>query len=481
MVDRDYPALAWVPADASAAIAAAQLEDMVKLFREGADALLMLEGYRTGDVDGWMRARFGASPLVIDDLAAAGLNTGGSAAAFVRRRGLTFALPVADRARVASILDRHIPAIGAEPVTRGGFDGKVWRDGAMSAGYLASDEWVLFHIGSREPGLEWIDEILAVRGRGLGAEPAFARAKSRAAAINAAAARRFGWPAPKRVDVVGVLRPPALAADLLGPEPCAARAAAFAPIVLVGADVEWDRIAGFFELELADEVAVALGANRPPPPSTGMMKLVAAAPMSGVWTLPPSAIERVRALWQCDELDEPLDASLLRGATGAAGAAWAIDPGRPDKIQAVARVTGISPGVLTSMLDQIPGRSLLEKTRTISGVKLKVLGGSLGIPEIAYRIRAAETSIGTGAARVARALAGPAAEGVPLIHMRLVPAEVANLPSLLAQVTAQLLGSARTGRSLGVRLQRYQWGEMSLAHAGKTLRLTAAMQLARQQ
>jgi hypothetical protein len=480
LTDRDYPAMAWVPADASLAVSAAQLEDLVKLLREGADVVLMLPGYRARDIDAWMRGRFGVSALVIDDLAAAGINTGGSVAAFVRGRGLTFALPIADRGRVVDMLDRHIPAIDSEPFTRGGFEGRTWSDGEMSVGYAAADEWALVHValGASAPSLGWLDEILAVRGRGLGAEMVFARAKARAAAIGEEAARRYGWPAPERPDVAGVIRPAQLAADFAAAEPCLIGAASVAPTVLVGADVEWDRISGFFELELTDAAAAVLAADRPPPPASGMIEVAGAAPMAGLWTIPAKVIERARVAWACPELGSPVDTSALRGATSVAAAAWVLDPDRPRQTRGVVRVTGLDPSVLRSLLDQIPGRSLLERGRTVGGVKLTVLGGRLGIPEIGYRISRAETAVGIDAARVAASLAGRAAASVPLIHIRLAPAKIANLPSLLAEATASVGAGRSLGSRLGERLRRYQWGELTLAQRGPVVRLTAAMQLA---
>ena len=480
MVDRDYPALAFVPADATAAITAARLDDLVRLMREGGDFLLMLDGHYMRDVDGFMKARFGASPFVADDLAAAGINIGGSAALFARGRGVTAVLPVANRGQVAEILERHIPVAGSELLRRHDLDLKIWRGEDFSVSYALSDAWLLLHAGdaSGDPG--WLDEVVAVRGRGLAAEPLFARAKSRAVAIGRGAARRFRWKGMiDRPDVVGVIRPAALVADFAITEPCLARAAEVSPTVLVGAEVSWDRIAGFFELELTGAASEVLASDRPAAPTTGLMDLMSSAPMAGLWTLPASVLETARQRWQCGELDDPIDPSMVRGATSGAAIGWSIDPRAPTETVGVLRVTGLDGSVLRSLLGRIPGRSFFEKKKTIAGVELTVLGGSLGIPEIGYRIRgAAETAIGSPASRVAAALSGRPADGVPLIHMRLAPAEIGNLPALAGEALATLTGDRAAGVKLGKRLSRYKWGELSVVHDGGLLRLTAAMQLA---
>jgi hypothetical protein len=446
-LERVYPALRWVPADAGFVAVAARS-------RDGAVALRHLT-----DLAALGGAALGA---VLPDLAAAGVDPDRSAAVFGLDGYPTAVLPVADPVRLRDLLDRQ-PAVSE----RGGLAVHSSSRGGVELSWFAVDDWAIVHAG---PGLAWVDRVQA--GARLGADPLLAAAVSRGR-------RGLGGPADRAPALVGMVRTAALARDAVVAWPalaaCAGRAAPAVPHLVWAADVSSAGGDAWAAIDLAPGAAAALRAHvaRPAPP--GYYEIRSGAPLALDWSVDLGWLEHVRAGLGCSLL-APID-DPVRAATGFAGPlAWHVAARSIDTSQmageGAAHLLLADPGLIEAQLESIPGRSLFERSRKMGGVSVRVLSVP-GLPTVVYRLDGARFTVAVGDGVMEEVLADrPAPRDVEaeLVRVHLEPSRVPDLSSL-----AGLVG----GRRLGEGLTRYDEVSLSAQLDGDSVAVFARLRLSR--
>ncbi|HKE15872.1 MAG TPA: hypothetical protein VKB80_13440 [Kofleriaceae bacterium] len=492
-IERDYPALRWVPAGASYVLAAGRVDQGVRAARELADLAAIAGGATADELDRWLRGELGASPLDEADLAGAGIDLHASAALFAQAGFPTAALPVADAGRLRGFLARHRPAGDAAASTRRGEAATSWSIGDWRLSWAMHGRWLFVHLGPRGEGEGWLDRVVAAPDAGLAADPDLAAAADRGRRALGDRATR----PPRAPGLVGLVRAAALARDLAGwsgaPDGlagCARRASAAAPLLSWAADFSRGRGAVWAAIDLAPAAARALRAHIAPPPPPGYRAYRAAAAVAVDWSLELDWLERVRARLACPLLDQPIR-DPVREATGFRGprawhvAATSIDPGDLSGAGA-AHVILADPGLIAAQLESIPGRSLFERSRRIAGQRVQVLSVP-GLPTIAYR-QAGEAftlAVGDGVMEEVLAPAAPAPrDGEAGLEVARVAIAPPRLPALGAIVDAALSALAGppprpSGRIIAARLSRYDEAALSARLDGNSVAISATMRLAR--
>jgi hypothetical protein len=450
-LERTYPALRWVPADAAYVAVAARAGDAGMALRHLVELAAL-----AGPIAEEMRA----APLA--DPAQIGIDPDGSAAVFGQDGRPTAVLPVADPERLARFL-----GAGQASVTRRG-EREVHARGELS--WMAVDGWFLIHVG---PGLAWADRV--GRGESIAADPLLVAAAARGR-------RGLGGPAARAPGLLGLVRVAAIGADLAGgPSPvmaaCAERAATAAPNLVWAADVTSEGAVGWAALDLTAGAARALRAHVAAPAPPGYYEVRGGAPLALDWSIDLAWLDRARAALECPALDQPIQ-DPVRAATGFAGPlAWHV-AARSIDVDALtgegaAYLVLADPGLIEAQLESIPGRSLFERSRTIAGVKVRVLSVP-GLVTIAYRFDGPRFTAAVGDGVMAEVLAdrpAPRAIGAELARLHLEPSRLPDLPALLGLVPG--------GRALARGLARYDEVSLSAHLDGDSVAVFARLRLGR--
>jgi len=433
-------------------VAAARLDDAVAALREAGELVSALQGDSLAELDRAARAAFGVSPVSPEDLAAAGIQLGGSAALFGQGGFPTAVLPVADGDKLRRLLDRERPEHNASVAEHRGHQVYSWSQGDMAASWVVLDGWLILRAAPAGPGLAWLDQILAAPGGGsLGGDPELAEVARRgeqalAAAPGLIALVRFDRLAGELEDWKGSGR------ELPG---CARTLAGAAPRLVAAARPGPAGTETWAALDLTTATAGALRDHSGPPAPGGYYSYRRAAPLALALAVPLPWLEKVRAAAGCPLIDQPIR-DPVRQMTGMAGpraiyaAASRIDIDDLDGSGAVHMVL-TDPDLVNAQLESIPGRSLFERTRTIAGREVKALSFP-GAPALLYRQEGRRFTAALGD----KAMAAMLGRGTPPEHLEvagawLEPPRIRNLEALLA-----IRFPRRTAHAVATWLQHYQ-------------------------
>jgi hypothetical protein len=493
-----FPALALVPADAPYALVAARTGDLAQAIAE----MVELAGIPL-EVDfratrAMLVSIFGLNPLDPAALASAGIAVDQSGGIFGAGLFPTLVLPVADEAQLRAHLDERRPGQDMSVSRHAGHEVYAWRPerGELEVAWVITGGWLLVHAAipvarqaaGREAGHAWLSAALAAReAGGLGAHPEMDAALARATSA-------LGGAAP---GIVGLLRVPELAgaaraaaSEAGAPwlasalDRCDRVAAASGGRIYLGGTIAWDGVVGVAALDLEPGAAAALSRNRSRPAPAGYYGFREESALSVDVAVDLAWLERARAAAGCPLFDrpivDPLAAALGGGIRSYHLAARDLDVERLAGHLALYLTLTDRRGI-ARQLDQIPGRSWLERKRTIAGTEVRVLGGIPGLPSFSYRLTDADFTAAIGDGVMERVLgeAAPGAGADELFALALSPGRLPGLPGLLEMALQNLegRGSREAARALAGRLGRYESLTARASLDGDSLLLRATVRL----
>lgn len=472
--EADYPALRWVAADTPYAVVATHAGDLAQTAAELIAAVGLFGDFDRGDADRALRGLLGASPLSRGELEDLGIDGDRSAAIFGVGGSYPAAmLPVAEPARVRSLLERLRPSFGLEVERFRGIDVYTYRDGGGQVSWAQLDGWLAVHVAPRTRGANtaWLAQILDVpAGRGLAAEPDLIEASKR---VGTALGDSHG------PGVLGLVRWERLVAglpDVPAMDDCRPLVGARA---MLGADVASDSARGAVIVELAPSLAHAFTRAFAPPPPAGYRALRAAAAIHGELDVDLRMVAGLFNGSGCP-LAPRLSSRELASLGSPSVIGWRIaasdlrlDP--PDGhvgLELALRDESFA----RDLLDQIPMRSVIESGSRVAGVDVRVIDVPL-YPRLTYRLAGGSFTAAIGDGVIERMLggsSGPAEPGRTVFWAGIWPGRLPGAGRILAAV-AGLAGIRRPGyfERLGQRLERYDhgWARLSLQGDDLVLRL----------
>lgn len=284
---RLYPASLRIPGQATYVVMVARLDAATELLSDLLKPLGRVDrGFSPEYFSRAMRQAIGIDPLSAADLAEHGFAVDRTTALFSTGVFPTFMFPVADRARVAKLLEKITRQTTVVVAEVKGMQVTTWREGNFQASLALTDEWLYVHISDKQVevrAMQWMEEI---------AEPA----------TPLAAEADLGWVLDRageaRRDVIGLVRAPALwsafrAVDEVlgvprkgeGCEALHARAvASLGRIAAVGALGD-RKLDGEMFVELGADAAAALAGAVAAPPSRGYRALRDDAALAFSWAV----------------------------------------------------------------------------------------------------------------------------------------------------------------------------------------------------
>ncbi|HWM84602.1 MAG TPA: hypothetical protein VNO33_02165 [Kofleriaceae bacterium] len=478
-LERSYPVLRWVPAEASYALVAARASEAALAARELAELVSIAYGVTTEEIDAGLRSAIGASPLQADDLARAGIDLRGSAAVFGQAGYPTAVLPVADRDRLRSFLDRRR---GARVTRHGDHEVHSWPSGDWSLSLTELDRWLVVRFGPRRGDVAWLDQVLAA-GDGATLGPALAESASRG---------RGALGSGERPGLIGLVRLDLLGRDLAawpdvpeGLAGCARRAARAVPRILMAADFSSQGGASWTAIDLAPRAAGALRVGVVDPPPPGYRAYRDGAAISLDWSVELGTLERARAALACPLLDDPIE-DPVRAATGFAGPrGWHVAATEVDLDDlsgaGAAHLVLADPALIQAQLESIPARSWFERTRRIAGQRVKVLSVP-GLPTVTYRLGDGEFTVAVGDGVMEEVLsAGKRAASPELAQLTIRPPRLPELDQLIGAGLVMLVGphARPAARAIAERLSRYDEVALSARLDGDSVAVFARVRLRR--
>jgi len=436
-----YPALAWVPADASYVVTG-QVKDIALTLRELLQPISMLPVPGPAEIEGALYGLFGLNPLSDRDLAAAGIAIDQSVAVFSTGVWPTFAVPVEDGAALAAHLDKHWPRTGVRMREQAGVEIVSWDSAAgFVLSYARVGDWLLMRVAA--PGSEasvgaWLDAARATFTHG--GIPAHEdlvgtarRARERLAARGA--------------DVVPGMLGLARVGKIID---SAAAAGECAGVISRTVDLGYRATAGLYadlgiDLRWLDSVFVGAG-----------------CPAPGSWL---GDITRVLARFDARTVHLAIRQLSLDER----------------KVQAAAHVGLRSrAGIERQVLDNIPGRSLLERKTTIGGQVVRVI--DLGIlPRIGYQLANDRGVVAIGSETIEQVYGGTseAAKGILLAAMGARPERMPDMASALGVILEQMgYPAGLASRFVNQVLSRYADTGFSLTLVGRSIELRGWYELA---
>jgi hypothetical protein len=407
-VVRDYPATRWIPARPTYAFAARTVGDAQ---RAVADLLTTLVAMLELDQDAALRGLLAVDGLSAGALADLGIDVAGSVALFSEAVSPTVVVHLAAPAQTRKFLDqlraggfsaRAEQAAGVEVVT-------ISLPGGLSASWAIDGEWLWLHLGlpgapgqgaawlsaSRSPGAPaWADDWAWAVGRGgQGERPALA-----------------GF-----VDVRALLAS-------LSPRISAAIACAqlLEPVGRLGAAFELagDRVGGRLSVEIGGAAAGLQRAVLPAP--AGFSAAAARAPLAVQWNLDLAAVRgHLAPCAQALAVDlSPLDRYGVRTVRAIL---QRYDPRKPTASRGAVSMDLAHRTYAAQLLDEIPGRSLIQRKRTFGPYQGYALSIPFGGPTIEYVLDDRRALAGLGEGVLAEVVGqGPGAPG-PILAVDLAP------------------------------------------------------------
>jgi hypothetical protein len=455
-----YPALRWVPADATYAIAARRTADVVAVFRELVDIAGIGFDADAAAAQAHMRNTIGIDLLSAEGLAELGADPAGGAAIFSTGLSPTIAIALADPARAQASIDRlRGGAVAVETTRSEGVEVFTYRgDPDLTLHWAIADGWLWLHLElvvEGEAAGTWFTRLRAAKG-GLAGHADWAAAIAAGTALPVA-------PSPDGPPVVGLFRMNALADAAKGGD-----AACLAPLRRTGRGFLAAGVAGVdaalrFDLELgpaaADLASLALA------PLAGWTAAREGAPIQLEWTL--DLARAAGALSACEA-----SLSQIQQAGGVRGFrlfAHAIDLGELDGKGAV-HVDLSTRRVVAEALDEIPGRRFLEKKKRVGPYD----GAEIAVPmfpAVTYVLSDSLFIAGVGIDLGAVIGAGIGSPSPSLAHLALVPSGLST--ETWEGLLEPLGGSTDMRRRTVARIQRWADARVDLAVEGGALRLTA--------
>jgi hypothetical protein len=485
--ERAYPALAWVPPDASWALVATRPSALADALRELYEPLAIAAGRQAAELDVELGRLLGKSPLRAADLEEIGLDGSGGVALFGGPDGLpTAVVSIGDPDRLRAYLDGRRPEQNVSSTLHRGHELYGWQQGsAPRISWVLLDGWLVVHLGAADEGPAWLDAVLAAgAGRGLGDEPELAEALARGRALaSAIGPDRPGGPP----TAIGIARPALLAAlgRLPGDEArCAAALAGAITSVTVAGDLRPDGGGMELSLGLSPAAAAALAGAIGPPALPGLRGYRASAGVHLSLALDLdwlSGAIRGAGCRLAPPFGDPLAA--FTGRAGARAYHLAAQDLDVEDLSGrlMAHLALRDPRFFEDQLDAIPGRRFLERKRQVAGVEVRVLDSLPGVPTVAYRLTADSLLAAVGDGMIGALLgAGPEAPaGREVASAGLFPGRLPKLGHLLGLAAGSLglwNGQAH-GEAAARRLRRYEWIGGDVVLEGDRLVLSAAMRL----
>lgn len=215
--------------------------------------------------------------------------------------------------------------------------------------------------------------------------------------------------------------------------PCVAIAASLTGVSLQ-ASVLANQVTVHAEAPLAGEGASALRALLGPRASLGMQRLRDEEGLSASLRVDLGAVTNALRRQRCNALSEPLAASLEN--IGFAPTAIHMAGSRFDASELSGKLAVdlglVEKRYFTSLLDEIPGRSLFESKITLAGQRLVKLGVPL-MSTFYYQLTEHRLLFSTHKDMMTELLAEPSADG-ELLFLRVVPERLPQLTQMLSMV-----------------------------------------------
>jgi hypothetical protein len=455
-----YPALRWVPADVTYAVAARRASDLVAVFRELVDIAGIGFDTDATAAQAALRSSIGLDLLSVEGLAEMGVDPAGGAAIFSTGLSPTFAVALADPARAQASIDRlRGGGVAVETTRSAGVEIFTFRgDPDFHLHWAIADGWLYFHVElviEGEPAGAWFSHLRAAAG-GLAAHADWSAAVAAGSALTVA-------PSPDGPPVVGLVRMSALADAAKGGD-----AACLAPLRRTGRGFLAAGVAGVdaglrFDLELGDAVAdltrFALT------PLAGWAAAREGAPVQLEWTLDLAGAGA--ALAACDGTFAQIQQA--GGVRGLRLFVHTLDLGDLSGKGAV-HVDLSSRRLIAQALDEIPARRFLEKKKRVGPYD----GAELAVPmfpAVTYVLSDSLFVAGVGLDLGAVVGTGLGSPSPSLAHMALTPS------GLSAETWEALLeplgGSPEMRRRTVARIRRWASARVDLTIEGGALRLSA--------
>ena len=417
-----YAAARWIPARPTYALAARTVGDAQ---RAAGDLLAFgaLVDIDAAAISHLLSGVLAVDPLSPRALAEVGVDLDGSVALFSEAVNPTLVVHLAAPALMQAFLDRQ-RALGmrTQSVMDGGVEiftvalpGRLRISWAIDEGWLwvhftlpfARDEGTAWFSASRRPGAPaWAgDWRWALGSGGQGARPA----------------------------VVGFVDARAVIESLSPRIPAAiACAQLLAPVRRLAVAVEiGDRLGGRLALELGDAAAGLARAALPAP--AGWSAAAARAPLAAQWNLDLAAV-RAHVAPCARALDVDLSPLDRYGVRTARAILQRYDPDKPTNSRGAVAFDLVHRTYAAQLLDEIPGRSLIQRRRTFGPYQGYSLAIPFGGPTLEYVLDDQRALAGLGEGVLAAVLGqGPGAPG-PLLAIDVSP------PAMPREAWAGLLG-----------------------------------------
>jgi len=194
-----YPALRWVPADATFVVTTRHTSDAVAILRELGNVAGVLVDADLSELEDEMRRHLGFDPLSTDSLTEIGVDVNGGVAIFSQGLSPTFAIPLSDPAHIASLIEQlRAGGVAVEVSREQGIDVYTFAgDRDVHLHWAIADRWLFVHVeitDEHEGELAWYRALRSADG-GFASGPDLAAAQARAV--------RPAAPAPRVIDPAG--------------------------------------------------------------------------------------------------------------------------------------------------------------------------------------------------------------------------------------------------------------------------------------
>lgn len=451
-----YDAARWIPARPTYAAAARSVRDAQRAAGALLDAAGAVVHVEAGELALVLRALVGGDPLSPEALAATGVDVEGGIAVFSDALDPTLVVHLAAPDKMRAALSRARQ--GQPPARPVLVDGVEVVDAALPGGLRASwaiaDGWLWVHVvlprprflgggGGAPPadgGTAWLSA-----SRGPGARPWAGTWRWAIGEGGQGERPAFAGFVDVRALIEGVSQriPAALACARL-----------LAPVGRLGIAVEasGERLGARLSAEVDAPAASGLAGAILPPPS-GWATAASRAPLAAQWNLDLTVLRAW--LSPCiAAAGAGADLSLL-DASGVRAARVLLrnyDPDKPTRSRGAVALDLANRTYATQLLDQIPGRSLLQRKRTFGPYQGHVLSVPLG-PSIEYVLEDRLALVGVGDGELA-AIATPPGTGGPLFALDAAP------PAMPPAAWRGLLGLVNLGPDALLR-----WRELHLGLA----------------
>jgi hypothetical protein len=419
-----YSAARWIPARPTYALAARTVGDAQRAAGE------LLASFGTlADVDAAAVSRLLLGVLAVDPLSAralaeVGVDLEGSMALFSEAVNPTLVVHLAAPAQTQAFLDRlRADGMRTQSVMDGGVEiFTVALPGRLRVSWATDDGWLWVHFTlpfARDEGTAW---FAASRRPGA---PAWAGDWEWALGSGGQGAR----PA-----IVGFVDARAVIESVSPRIPAAiACAQLLAPVgrLAVAVEIGGDRLGGRLALELGDAAPGLARAALPAPAGWGAA--AARAPLAAQWNLDLAAV-RAHAAPCAQALDVDLSPLDRYGVRTARAILQRYDQDKPTNSRGAVSFDLAHRTYAAQLLDEIPGRSLIQRKRTFGPYQGYSLAIPFGGPTLEYVLDDQRALAGLGEGMLAAALGQGAGAPGPLFAIDVSP------PAMPREAWAGLLG-----------------------------------------